>query len=117
MVALGASWRFGPYEMCALWEGRAVGLPRSEHPTDVGGTMNDTIRLRDHSPPCEHKQAFQEHPEGPWECRHGINGCPGGKEITLTKVVAIFLQLPSGTEQEISLHSSSARMWVEVEEK
>ena len=87
--------------------------------------MNDTISLRDHSQSCGHNEARpQRNPyppdshrsvdwDGMWRCDRWE--CPGGKEISLTKVVAIFLQLPSGTEQEISLHSSSARMWAEVD--
>ena len=75
--------------------------------------MNDTKIVRE---ACKHGK-YEYH------LAHTVAGrvmaldvpCPGGKEITLTQVVAIFLQLPSGTEQEISLHSSSARMWAEVD--
>ena len=46
--------------------------------------MVNTTTLRDHSNPCEHRQAFQEHPNGPWECRRGVRAgrCPGGREVT-----------------------------------
>jgi hypothetical protein len=48
--------------------------------------MDNTMTVRDHSKPCDHKEAInttEKCVDGEWRCWRF--GCPGGKEIVLRR--------------------------------
>ena len=71
--------------------------------------MSDILTVRDHSQPCPHAwHVWTEAGPGPdrsivWKCR--LEGCPGGREITLRKSYA-----------EELMDGVWGQVWVEVDD-
>jgi len=82
--------------------------------------MNDVLRLRDHSQPCEHPLDPEGMYDGAFVCE--VNGeawwacgsCPGGREITLRHVLTWDTQDSITVDWQPGFNGK--RVFVEVEE-